>query len=195
MSTFSRTIIGYHGCLANRAEGLLAGTLEIADWPKSEESFDWLGHGIYFWEHGLHRAQRWAKEKAIRDGGEPAVVGAVIDIARCLDLNDTKGTELLGAMYQKLAREYQESGISMPENRGLSETDEDLKFRELDCLVINSTIATIDPNEELFPVVRAAFPEGSQAFPGSKLHVQSHTQIAIRDPKCILGIFRPNLYT
>ncbi len=195
MSAFSRTIIGYHGCLASRAEELLAGTMKISDWPKSKESFDWLGHGIYFWEHGLHRAERWAMAKATRSGGKPAVVGAVIDIAQCLDLNDTEGTELLGAMYKKIADEYQKSSIRMPENKRSSETDEDLKLRELDCLIINSTIEITDPNEEMFPVVRAAFPEGSHAFPGSKLRAQSHTQIAVRDPKCILGIFRPNLYT
>ncbi len=29
----------------------------------SENSYDWLGHGIYFWEQNLKRAKEWATRK------------------------------------------------------------------------------------------------------------------------------------
>jgi hypothetical protein len=42
-----------------------------------------------------------------------------------------------------------------------------------------------------FDSVRGAFLEGGAAFPGSKIASKSHVQIAIRNPRCIVGVFRP----
>src|SRR4051812_47548247 len=47
----SRTVIGYHGCRKDFARALVAGTLEVANWRPSRNNYDWLGEGIYFWEH------------------------------------------------------------------------------------------------------------------------------------------------
>ena len=79
----SRPIIfGYHGCDAGLARRVVSGK---ADLFKSESIYEWLGHGIYFWEDSPDRARRWAIEKmeagthGIR---KPAVLGAIIDLAR-----------------------------------------------------------------------------------------------------------------
>jgi hypothetical protein len=39
--------IGYHGCDRNLAGRIVAGETEL---KPSENAWDWLGHGIYFWE-------------------------------------------------------------------------------------------------------------------------------------------------
>jgi hypothetical protein len=41
------------------------------------------------------------------------------------------------------------------------------------------------------PAVRCPFLEGEPAFPGSGISGESHVPIAVRDPTCILGVFRP----
>ena len=39
-------VLGYHGCDQSIADRLLAG----GAFRKSRNDYDWLGHGIYFWE-------------------------------------------------------------------------------------------------------------------------------------------------
>jgi len=57
MLRFPRVVPGYHGCLEPLATELLNGTRPIADWQPSDNSWDWLGKGIYFWEHAPARAK------------------------------------------------------------------------------------------------------------------------------------------
>jgi hypothetical protein len=99
---FARTIIGYHGCSASLANSMLLGKISIEHWTSSENSWDWLGHGIYFWEHAPTRAFRWAREKYKK----PAVLGAVIQIGRCFDLLDESVTALLANGYAQLKVGY-----------------------------------------------------------------------------------------
>ncbi len=49
---YQRLVIGYHGCDRTVAEDVLlrGGTLK-----PSANPYDWLGKGIYFWEHGPDR--------------------------------------------------------------------------------------------------------------------------------------------
>jgi hypothetical protein len=41
--------------------------------------------------------------------------------------------------------------------------------------------------------VRCAFAEGPPAFPGAGIRAASHIQIAVRNPGCIIGVFRRNM--
>jgi hypothetical protein len=43
-----------------------------------------------------------------------------------------------------------------------------------------------------YQTIRGPFEEGPEAFAGSMLKMETHIQIAVRDPDCILGVFRPN---
>ena len=86
MDPFARIVIGYHGCSEEFARDLLLGVLPVRAWKPSTNDWDWLGHGIYFWEHSPERAFRWAKEEGARRGFAPAVVSAVIQLGRCFDL-------------------------------------------------------------------------------------------------------------
>src|SRR2546428_834065 len=93
--TYQRTIVGYHGCDAAVAADALAGKVRL---QPSANPYDWLGEGIYFWEHGPRRAYEWAAEHARVSGvkvKQPAVLGAEINLGVCLDLLDTANTRLL----------------------------------------------------------------------------------------------------
>lgn len=193
MDRFARLVLGYHGCIEPLATQLLSGEVAIESWPRSENRWDWLGAGTYFWEHGPERALRWAQEKARRVGGEakPAVVGAVIQLSGCLDLTEIANTELLAEAHAAVVDLYREEGKALPENRG---PDDDRKMRELDCVVINFCRTRLrGVGGAPFMSVRGAFMEGPPAFPGSMVCKESHIQIVVRDPACILGLFRPNL--
>ncbi len=82
----SSFILGYHGCRRSVGEKLLNGEA----FEPSENDYDWLGSGIYFWESNPVRALEWAtflkKQNNWQEDTEPFVVGAVIDLGYCLDL-------------------------------------------------------------------------------------------------------------
>ena len=63
MDKLSRIVVGYHGCEEEFARDLLLESVKIPEWKPSRNSWDWLGHGIYFWEYTPARALRWARER------------------------------------------------------------------------------------------------------------------------------------
>lgn len=95
---YHRTVIAYHGCDRETLRSVLDGQ----PLQNSERTYDWLGRGVYFWEHGPRRALEWAQAKARRGDGkvqDPAVLGAYIHLGNCFDLLDTKNTALLTEAY------------------------------------------------------------------------------------------------
>ncbi|NJK32148.1 MAG: hypothetical protein HC927_06910 [Deltaproteobacteria bacterium] len=120
---YDRMVIGYHGCEESVAEEILAGK----DLLPSRNTYDWLGHGTYFWEFGLDRAIEWGNTKAQAKPGERgAVIGAVIQTGNCFDLLDTRYVADLRAAYLDWERDGR--GASLV-NRGLA--------RHLDCAFFN----------------------------------------------------------
>jgi hypothetical protein len=188
MEPFARILIGYHGCTEDFARELLLGTKVIADWRPSTNEWDWLGHGIYFWEHSPERALRWAQEKFSRGGETPAVLGAVVQLGRCFDLLNEAVTAILASAYQNLVQTYAARGLPLPANRG-----PEGKRRELDCLVLNDCLGGLNNAGLAYDTVRGAFLEGDPVYPGAGIRRETHLQIAVRNPDCILGVFRPNL--
>lgn len=59
-STRSNLILGFHGCEKSEQQKLISDSSYVRI---SDESFDWLGHGMYFWENNPERAMLWAKQK------------------------------------------------------------------------------------------------------------------------------------
>lgn len=180
MDRFARIVLGYHGAktgdAAEYAKKLLLGEASVEQWKSSENEYDWLGDGIYFWEHSPERARRWA-------GADGIVVGAVIQLGYCLDLTDLHFTDLLKQSYEALKLEFESNKLPLPRNKGRA-----LKLRVLDCLVINSLSPYV---LEVVDTVRGAFEEGDEAFPGAALRTETHIQVAVRNRRCILGVFRP----
>jgi len=186
-------IIGYHDFDAEQAAKALAGGHWLAP---SENDYDWLGRGIYFWEHGPQRAYDWASEEARRAPGKirsPSVVGAYINLGQCFDLLDTANTRLLEAMYPEFARFIRKSGKPMPKNMAAPGTRQrDRVLRKLDCAVVNWVLDEFAQGGRNYQTIRGVFVEGKRAYPGGGIMLKSHIQIAVRDPHCIIGCFRPN---
>src|SRR4051812_18420620 len=92
-----RMVLAYHGCDVAIAERLLAGE----PFHRSENDYDWLGAGGYFWEYGADRALQFARDQQRRGKiTEPAVVGALVQLGNCFDLLDTACTDELPGAYR-----------------------------------------------------------------------------------------------
>src|SRR5439155_12849958 len=106
----------------------------------------------------------------------------------------TANTRLLGRGYVKFLRFVRQKGARMPQNRdapGSRRGDKVLRFR--DCAVIDFALTTLAELEGIkYQTVRAIFAEGPPAFPGGKIALKSHIQIAVRDRACVLEYFQPD---
>jgi hypothetical protein len=151
----SSFILGYHGCSADTAEQLLS----AIPFEPSENDYDWLGPGIYFWQENPMRALQYACEKKRRDNADWAesVVGAVIDLGLCLDLAAEAGIMEIKAAYDLLANTMKSAGKDLPSNRG----GPDRLVRRLDCAVVRQ-LHELRKELSLAPIdtVRGIFIEG-----------------------------------
>jgi hypothetical protein len=195
-------VIGFHGCERAIRDQLLNKPNEIA---YSRQPYDWLGHGMYFWENNYTRAFQWAEDKMRRGAiKDPAVIGAVLYLGYCCDFQDAKYIQMLKKSYETLTKAYKLAGIEMPQNKDLpQDKHKDKILRELDCAVIESlhdqysarAMSEIKQKgfteNRIFDSTRGVFTEGGPAFEGSGLFEKSHIQICIRNPNCILGFFLP----
>lgn len=108
----------------------------------SENKYDWLGKGMYFWENDPQRALDWSRmlqkhnQNSKQHIKEPAVLGAVICLGNCLDFTEQENLIRIKKHYNELKEKAEEKGIALPQNSG----GKDLYKRELDCFVINSFI-------------------------------------------------------
>jgi len=191
--TDQRIVVGYHGCDSAVAESVLTGEDRL---KPSANAYDWLGRGVYFWEHGPQRAYDWAIEHSRRGGVKirnPSVLAAKINLGVCFDLLDTANTRLLGRWYAKFRDFARQKGLQMPRNRdaaGSRRGDKVLRYR--DCAVIDYSLSSLADEEDItYQTVRGVFLEGEPAFPGSKIALKSHIQIAVKDLACIVAIFEP----
>lgn len=187
---YQRLIVAYHGCEKKTRDRVLLGTESL---KPSEKAYDWLGNGIYFWEHGVDRAKNWAETRYGKGLEEPSVIGALIQLGNCFDLLDTRYTRLLKATWPDFQKSFKDEGKPLPENIPSHTKDRDAALRLLDCAMINWTLRELEEEFEMqFDTVRGVFQEGDPAFPNSYIHEKSHIQIAVRNPACILGYFLPN---
>jgi hypothetical protein len=147
-------VLGYHGCDRAIGESLLSG----ASFAPSQNDYDWLGPGIYFWEANPLRGLEFAKEVKGRRGiKDPFVVGAVIDCGFCLDLLSSTGVDAVATAYDNYRPTSEAAGTPMPENS----LGSDLLKRKLDCAVIKHLHGLrIAAKLDSYDTVRGAFREG-----------------------------------
>jgi hypothetical protein len=192
---YQRTIIGYHGCDQDLALRIRSEGVHLTP---SKNDFDWLGTGVYFWEHAPRRALQFAHEQKARAKLDtPAVLGAYINLGRCFDLTDTEHTQQLQPAYQGMTQLLAAVHAEVPENKRASGRDNDLLLRYRDCAVINWYMSELDkesPNAYHYQTIRGVFQEGPEAFDGSMIREKSHIQIAVRDLSCIVGFFLPTMF-
>lgn len=181
-------ILGFHGCARKVGEDILSGKEQHL--KRSEKAWDWLGHGIYFWEGSVARAQEWAEQRAAdKKIEEPFVLGAVIDLRHCLDLFDREAMRQVVQAHDAAVQLLKLAGKPVPENSGKTP---DHANRKLDCLVLNALheLRRLSGMQE-FDSVRGPFLEGDPIYPGAGFRSHSHIQICVRNTDCIKGYFRP----
>lgn len=186
----SGILIGYHNCAEEVARRVILGREPLK--PGIEEH-DWLGPGTYFWENSLERAKVWSPYYSRKSqSANRCVVGVAIDARNCLDLLDKECVDLVVTAYRRMVRIYEQAGVQLPENEPGSTRDLQRSKRLLDFQVLKHVHKFQEEDgEETFDVVRGAFPEGLPIYPGAELYSQTHIQLCVRDPKCILGYFLP----
>ena len=101
-------MLGYHGCDRAVAEKLIAGD----PFQPSDNDYDWLGHGSYFWESNPTRGLEFATELKARKNQivAPYVVGAAIDLGYCLDLLSASGIQAVEAGHASFSQVMAASG-------------------------------------------------------------------------------------
>jgi hypothetical protein len=180
----SAFILGYHGCDYRVGERLLAGTA----FKPSNNDYDWLGPGIYFWEANPLRGLEFAEEASKRKTSNISklfVIGAVIELGLCLDLTTSSALDWVKIAYESLVDVTRAAALDLPSN------SKDELRRNLDCAVVRR-LHTILETQKLpaIDTLKGVFTEGEPAYPGAGFREKTHIQIAVRNPQCIKGVFR-----
>ena len=190
-------IIGFHGCDETVRNRVVSEKGEIL--KPSENRYDWLGNGIYFWENNYERAFQFAKDlKENPPKGKentiitPSVLGVVLDLGICLDLLNTKYLELLKVGYEHLKETHDKNNTVLPRN--IRNKEGEIMRRFLDCAVIETAVKIHEAdNGQVFDSVRGVFIEGEDLYENSGFKEKNHIQIAIRNQECIKGFFIPRV--
>lgn len=185
-------ILGFHGCDESVVHNVINRKIDLKE---SQNNYDWLGHGVYFWENSPDRAFEFATflknnpSKAINPIQNPAVIGAVIDLGLCFDLLDYGMLQLLKLGYESFKLILEKTGRKLPENKTVGNS-EDLLLRDLDCAVFETIHQIrIEDNEPPYDSVRGVFWEGNELYPNAGFREKDHIQICVRNPNCIKGYF------
>ena len=181
------SIVGFHSCDKEVGLKALNGKIELMP---GNNSWDWLGGGIYFWEQNPYRSTEYAEESANniqfnkKPINNPFVLGAIIDLGNCFNLVESASLKILSSSYKGLCNAMYEAGKRMPVNKGNN--------RALDCAVIEYIHETNrDSSLGEYDTVRCAFSKGEEVYPGSAITSRLHIQICVRNLACIKGFFLP----
>ena len=172
--TKPREIDGFHGTSIEAADSILSNGFTI-----SQNSYDWLGDGVYFFQDAPLRAREWALE---RHGNGAMTLKARIRLADCMDFLDVMWASLLSDFYDEFLGHLKLSSIPLPAQT--------TGAHRLDSAVINYAAGILHEKGINVRSVRAAFSEGIPAFPNSAICNLSHVQIAVRDLSVISNIRR-----
>jgi hypothetical protein len=156
----------------------------------SNNSWDWLGPGIYFWEQNPYRALTYAEEAAQRQqkfSGKirtPFVIGAMIELGNCLNLVEPNSINIVKEAYGELMATVRDDKIVMPTNKGAN--------RQLDCAVIRY-IHEMNRRDGMpvYDTIRSPFQEGGPIYEGANFTDRLHIEICVRNPALIKGYFLP----
>jgi hypothetical protein len=111
----SSFVLGYHGCQNAVGEALLSGRR----FRESNNDYDWLGPGIYFWEANPERVLDFAKELAALNRPRikrPFVLVAVIEMGLCLDLAARDSIKQIRIAHEHLCEQAALEGSALPKN-------------------------------------------------------------------------------
>jgi hypothetical protein len=182
-------VLGYHGCDEATAVKVVNGQERQI---RSENDYDWLGSGFYFWEDSCARALKWAEDQFTKPEPKikkPAVLGAIIDLGNCLNLIDSEHLDLVKIAHRTYLDLCKISALDPAQNKG-----KDLRARYLDKAVFETLHRLrLEAGEAPFETVRAFFVEGEPLYENAGLRCLDHIQICVREPNNIIGYFHPRL--
>ncbi|HKI18694.1 MAG TPA: hypothetical protein VKA15_12485 [Isosphaeraceae bacterium] len=165
-------VSGFHATSIQVADMLLR---EQTTWEASNNEYDWLGTGIYFWQDDPGRAWEWTAQRHWPHLAlDTAVIEVEVELDECLDLIGPTYMELLAQAHRQLEAVYASRGTAMPENM-----PDGRHF--LDHAVVNQ----VAENWWKVDTVRGLFIEGAPAYPGASFYSLQHIQIAVRNPERI----------
>lgn len=178
---------GFHSCDQEVGLKVLNGQMDL---KPSLNPWDWLGHGVYFWEYNPGRALQYATECAagmqknkirIR---KPMVLGAIVELGKCLNLLESESLSMVKVAHKALVRVNKEFAKEMPVNKGAR--------RELDCAVINYVHELIrEAGLQPYDTVRCAFQEGEELYKGASATQRQHVELCVINKEMIKGYFLP----
>ncbi len=183
----SSFVLGFHGGEKSLLDEIVSG--KKSHLTSSKGKFEWLGHGIYFWENDPQRGFEWAQHGNPKNKIEdPSVIGAILDLGNCLDLTTRMGLDEVEEAFKMLSDSYAMAEKNLPANSG----GQDKLKRELDCQVIEA-LHLYRKDKKLAPYdsVRAPFREDMPLYEGAGFRKRNHIQIAMINVKNIKGYFLP----
>src|SRR6185312_664922 len=177
---------GFHSCDREVGLGVLNGDLELIP---SDNAWDWLGGGVYFWEQNPVRALQYAIEcanghqKNKKRMRTPFLIGSSIELGNCLNLLQPRAMDIVVQAHTALKEICTRSGDPIPSNVGPK--------RNLDCAVIRYAHELATRDGIKYDTVRCAFVEGKPAYQGSNFTMRGHIEICVINPAMIKGYFLP----
>ena len=166
-------VYGYHGTSMDAA-------IEIIEsgFKPSNNDYDWLGEGVYFWQDAPIRAKQWAQSVYPQ---QPAVIKSLIRLDNCIDLLDVGWIPSIRALYNRFVEDYQSSNLPLPtQNPGRS------KAHRLDRTFFDYAVETINlSSTRKVETIRSVFVEGENIYPSSAIYDLAHVQIAVRNTASI----------
>jgi hypothetical protein len=181
-------IIGFHSCDREVGLRIINGKDQL---KPSNNPWDWLGPGAYFWEDNPYRALDYAKKCARNEQkfsgkiNNPFVMGAIIELGNCLNLIEHNSIGIVKAAYDDFKALTEEGGKKMPSNKDAN--------RSLDCAVIKYLHkSNKDRGLPAYDSIRCPFPEGGPLYDQANFTDGLHMEICvINTTRQIKGYFLP----
>ncbi|MDB5819786.1 MAG: hypothetical protein JWQ11_3426 [Rhizobacter sp.] len=187
-------VLAYHGCDVTVRDALVSG--QLRDLTPSDNDYDWLGPGAYFFEDDPIRAMQFALSAAAQPGkrftrhpiASPSLVGAVLRINHWLDMTTQRGLDEFKTAHSVLAAADLKQAL--PRNEPADAEDTDVILRRLDRAVFKTLHLQRETAGSVpYDAVRAAFQQGPDLIESSAFKRRSHMQIALRNSACVKGWF------
>lgn len=190
---YNRTVIGYHGTRLSVAREIVA---RQRAFDASRNPDDWLGHGVYFWEHAPRQAAWWAARRQRRHNwGEPiAVLGSMIRLGNCLDLLDPRNTDHLERIYQRFLADLTAVDETVPRNFNTRKFLDCAVFQYAYQLLQSETNQAVDSSRAVYvPTGKDKEGRDKRLWPRSWIVREAHIQLCVRNPACIMGTWLEEL--
>ena len=182
---------GYHVTTKISASALAADPTKF--WP-SQNEYDWLGKGVYFWAVNPSMCAIWAQHvSASHDSSkfnkeDYSVLKVKLSYSNILDLTDARKIRLLQSATRSLLRNNREFGGSriIPKNsyinyEGIADANKSDR-RNFDCFAINDFIEEQRRGGVNYDCVFGAFEVGPRNPPELSFRRFTNLQICMRVP-------------